>query len=236
MPVAIIFDLDNTLYDAEQYFRQAFQNISEYLSKKYPENPRRKIYNVLFSLWRKKTSMYPKLFDEALEILGIKEPVDSLIWVFDNCQIKLTPYRDAICILKKLKRDDHKLGLLTDGKINRQNRKIDSLGIREFFDAIVVCEETGFRKPSPVPYRYILNKLGISPHLSIYVGDNPLIDFEGAKKAGMHTVRILRGEFRTYKSNSFVDWEIDKFKELIGVIREIEVRVNEGTGNSTTSG
>jgi len=235
MPIAIIFDLDNTLYDAEQYFRQAFYDISEYLSKKYPENTKKRIYDVLFSLWKNKTSMYPKLFDEALEILGIEEPVDNLIWVFDNCKIKLTPYQDAIYILKKLKKDDYRLGLLTDGKIHRQNRKIDSLGIRRFFDAIVICEETGFRKPSPVPYKHILDKLKAFPHLSLYVGDNPLIDFEGAKKAGMYTVRILRGEFRTYKSNALVDWEIDKFKELIEVIREIEVRANEDTCDSTTS-
>ena len=220
----IIFDLDNTLYDARQYFESAFAEISEYLSGKYNVN-KKAIYNKLLELWKEKTSMYPRLFDDFLESVKLDESITELIRIFDNCQINLRTYQDVPYILKELKNRGYKLGILTDGKTFRQNRKIDSLGIRNFFDEIVISDELGYRKPSVVPYKYILERLGVEPYYSIYVGDNPLIDFKGAKKIGMYTVRILRGEFKHIENNTFIDWNIDKFKELIEIIESIKTAI-----------
>jgi FMN phosphatase YigB (HAD superfamily) len=48
----------------------------------------------------------------------------------------------------------------------------------------------GAGKPSPHPFRVILGRLGAEGSEAIYVGDNPLKDFLGARRAEMGTVRV----------------------------------------------
>ena len=66
---AVFFDLDNTLYDTKKYNLRAFKSISEFLEEKYNQNSN-EVYEILKNYWEKKTSMYPKLFDDILK----KEP------------------------------------------------------------------------------------------------------------------------------------------------------------------
>ena len=56
------------------------------------------------------------------------------------------------------------------------------------------------------------------PQNSFYVGDNPLLDFKGAKKIGMKTIRILKGEFRNMSKNKYIDYEIKEIKEVLNII------------------
>lgn len=214
---AIIFDLDNTLYDAEQYYKGAFRRIAEYLSKKCNFS-KKEIYKTLENLWREKTSMYPYLFDDLLDFLDLKNDLRNVIKIFNDYDVELKPYPDVIPTLKELKRRNYKLGILTDGDVERQKRKIKLLGLDMFFDVIIFTEELGNPKPSEIPFQEAINKLKVNPQKSFYVGDNPLIDFEGAKKVGMRTVRILRGEFMKIPKNGYIDYEVEEIKELLEVV------------------
>ena len=80
---AILFDLDNTLYDGKQYNLGAFNKIAKYLSKKYSLS-RQEIYKKLVNLWKKKTSMYPHLFDDLLNSLDLKNELENIIKIVYN--------------------------------------------------------------------------------------------------------------------------------------------------------
>jgi len=214
---AIIFDLDNTLYDTEQYFSGAFDEIAGYLSKEYSIS-RKDIYKKLVNLWKIKTSMYPHLFDDLLNTLGLENELENVIKIFNDYDGKLEPYQDVISTLRELEKRNRKLGIVTDGNIDRQERKIKSLGIVDFFDAIVFTKRFNNPKPSEIPFREAINKLKAIPQNSFYVGDNPLIDFEGAKKVGTKTVRLLKGEFRDMPKNRYIDYEVNGIKELLEVV------------------
>lgn len=214
---AIIFDLDNTLYNVEQYYLGAFKEIAEYLSKKYNFS-KQEIYKRLVNLWRGKTSMYSHLFDDLLDFFELGNELGNVIKIFNNYDGELKPYPDVIQTLKESKKRNYKLGILTDGNVERQKRKIKSLGIIQFFDIIIFTKEINNPKPSEIPFQEAINKLKITPQKSFYVGDNPLIDFEGAKKVGMKTVRVLKGEFKNIPKNEFVYYEIKEFKGLLEVV------------------
>ncbi|MDH5634572.1 MAG: HAD family hydrolase [Candidatus Bathyarchaeota archaeon] len=64
------------------------------------------------------------------------------------------------------------------------------LKINEFFNVVVVSDEAGWRKPSPKIFREALRRLRLKVDQVLYVGDTPLEDIEGAKKAGVKTVFI----------------------------------------------
>lgn len=214
---AMIFDVDNTLYDVKQYFSGAFAAISEYLSSKYNIS-KNDLYGRLLKLWEEKTSMYPHLLDDLVRAFNIDEnEVRAIVKIFNEHNEKLKPYSDVIPTLQELKKRRYQLGIITDGDVKRQKRKIESLGLKHFFDVIIYSKKIN-PKPSSSPYLKALEELGIKPSDAFYVADNPLVDFEGAKKIGMATVRILRGEFKKLPKNDYIDYEVTEIKKLLKVL------------------
>lgn len=214
---AVIFDVDNTLYDARQYYFGGFGKVAEYLSKKYRFS-KQNIYKKLGNLWKEKTSMYPHLFEDLLVSFGQEKELDVVIRIFNNYDGKLSPYPSLPSILKKIKEKSYKLGIISDGNAERQKRKINLLGLEGLFDAMVFTKELNSPKPSEEPFREIVDRLKITPQRSFYVGDNPLVDFEGAKKTGMKTIRLLKGEFKNMPKNGYINYEVRNLKKLLNLI------------------
>ena len=217
---AIIFDLDFTLFDTEQYLKGAFCSISSYLSSKYPIL-KKDVYKTLYGMWNQKGSMHPYLFNDLLKSINIDEKeLPNLINIYNNYQYVLNPYSDTIMVLSSLKKSGYKLGILTDGKPDRQKRKIELLNLKEYFDIIIYAKYIS-PKPSSSSYFNALQKLDLKGEDVLYVGDNPLLDFQGAKKAKMVSVRILRGEFSKIPTNEFIDYEINNLTEIEGIISHV---------------
>ena len=91
----------------------------------------------------------------------------------------------------KMTSADYKLGLVTNFTyapvIYVGLRKLD---INQFFNAILISDEVGWRKPHPKIFNEALKRLGVSAHETVYVGDSPLEDIKGAKATGMKTVFV----------------------------------------------
>lgn len=213
---AIFFDLDNTIYDYQQYVLGAFKEISWWLGKKYNLS-QKKIYLKLVKLWRRKSSAYPHLFNDLLKESNLEDgkAVKSIVRIFNRHQGRLKPYPGVIKTLRELKKQGCSLGIITDGHIERQRRKINALSIKNFFKVIIYTKKIA-AKPSAKPFSVAAKK--IKTFNCIYVGDNPEIDFEGAKACGMTTVRLLKGEFKSRPKNKYVDYEIKEFNEIINYI------------------
>ncbi len=64
------------------------------------------------------------------------------------------------------------------------------LGINQFFNAVLVSEEVGWRKPHMKIFEKTLRRLGLQREEVVYVGDSPLEDIKGAKDVGMKTIFI----------------------------------------------
>jgi len=221
---AVLFDLDNTLYDTQQYFIGAFESISKYVSSEYAL-PEQKIYKTLGKLWQKKTSMYPYLFNDLLKLLQIKqdnpEVIDALVRLFNGYAGNIELYPDVLPTLQELRGRLYKLGIITDGTVERQKRKIELLKLEPLFDVIIYTKEIE-SKASPTPFLAALARLNVKAPDAYYIADNPLIDFKGAKEVGIKTIRILRGEYTKIPRNEYIDFEVEKLEELLEII---EVKV-----------
>ena len=86
--------------------------------------------------------------------------------------------------LTSLKESGYKVALITNGKPEVQNKKIDLLGLRDYFDEIVISGELGIDKPAPEPFIEMAKRLDAEPEELLYIGDNPLNDVEGSRNAG----------------------------------------------------
>jgi putative hydrolase of the HAD superfamily len=98
-------------------------------------------------------------------------------------------------LLASLK-NTYRLGLLSDGYLEVQQRKLHALNLAHYFDAAVFSDKWGREawKPSVKPFEEILSLLRTEASAAIYVGDNPTKDFLGARQIGMFTIWVKRPE------------------------------------------
>ncbi|MFB0566153.1 MAG: HAD family hydrolase [Candidatus Aminicenantaceae bacterium] len=188
---AIIFDLDGVLFDENEFVMSGFKVVSNYLASKYNLDSS-KIFEVLKTDFQQ--GLRRKNFDILLKKINLEnEKVVNLVNIYRKHQPQLSLHSDARKLLKKLK-GRFKLGIVTDGYKETQEKKVSALNLKEYFDVITINDKKEEWKPSVKPLKVTLKKLGIKPNEAIYIGDNPLKDFIGCKKIGMYTVRIRRGD------------------------------------------
>jgi HAD superfamily hydrolase (TIGR01549 family) len=66
-------------------------------------------------------------------------------------------------------------------------RRYELLG---FFAHLFFSDECGVRKPEPVIFRRALDALAVEPGEAVHVGDDPVLDVEGARAAGMRVIQL----------------------------------------------
>jgi putative hydrolase of the HAD superfamily len=116
------------------------------------------------------------------------------------------------------------LGLLTDGYISVQQRKVTALGLASYFDVIIYSDAFGRThwKPSVIPYQAALHNLNIEARRAVYIGDNPQKDFVGAKRVGISTVwaRYIPGDYFRLASPSS-DYAADFTCDYVSDLRQL---------------
>ena len=102
--------------------------------------------------------------------------------------LELRPY--AKKLIKRIK-ENCKLGLVSNFTyapvIYASLRK---MGINQFFDAVLVSDENGWRKPHKQIFLEALRKLQVTAEKAVFIGDSPLEDIKGAKEIGVKTVFV----------------------------------------------
>lgn len=89
-------------------------------------------------------------------------------------------------------KESYLLSLVSDGPVETQRRKVADLQLDSCLDASVVSGELGIaaRKPSMKALQSVLEKPGASPRVAVYVAENSLKDFLGARRVGTRAVRV----------------------------------------------
>lgn len=97
----------------------------------------------------------------------------------------LQPFPDTFETLERLRSAGFRLGLLTNGPAALQRDKLERFGLAHYFDVVVIEGEFGAGKPSPLVFGYALRAVGVEPHRAWMVGDNLYADIGGAKASGL---------------------------------------------------
>ena len=97
--------------------------------------------------------------------------------------------------------------------------EIAMLGLDRFFRFKILSSRFGFKKPDVRLFTIAMERLGVTPEESVYIGDNPAKDLVGSKKAGMSFI-LFRSECRSY--NGFQpDRCFSHYAELDGILHEM---------------
>jgi FMN phosphatase YigB (HAD superfamily) len=141
---------------------------------------------------------------EALCSLGIEvSPEDCRIKndlnVFFKDFINTLELRDGAKKLIKHAQGLGKVGLISNfTHAPVIYKSLGVLEISEFFNAVVVSEEVGWRKPSSFIFQHALSRLKVRAAEAVYIGDSPIEDIEGAKAGGLKTV-FVPSQFHSLK-------------------------------------
>ena len=66
-------------------------------------------------------------------------------------------------------------------------------GLLAPFAALTFSDECGIRKPDPEIFARTLERIGVAPAEAVHVGDDPVLDVEGARDAGMRVIQVVSG-------------------------------------------
>lgn len=184
----VIFDLDDTLISEEEWYLDKWKLCGEYLEnnfqvKGFYETMKKVLIHNGFDYSRKIQDVLTQLDRNDL---NVSEIVDFYL----NAKVIPKAFPETHRVLSSLQKS-YSLGLITNGKTWEQKIKVTGAGLKKYFDIIEYSEE----KPKPNPDSYIncLKKFNKSPENAIFVGNDPVTDFVGARKLGIATVRILQG-------------------------------------------
>lgn len=196
---ALVFDLDNTLYDYDSINEKAIEYTGRWLCKEtgisYGE------FHGAFLQSRELTkrdmrdcaSRHNRMiyFQKMSECLGFNPFKYSLelyekYWGYMLGNMQLESGVDRL--FERLKHSGIKIGICTDLTTHIQHRKIRKLQIGNYVNAFVSSEEADAEKPDIKIFRMIISKLGIRPEEALYIGDSYEKDVIGAKNAGLFPV------------------------------------------------
>jgi putative hydrolase of the HAD superfamily len=76
----------------------------------------------------------------------------------------------------------------TPGDVLRQ--VFEGSGLLAPLRVLTFSDECGIRKPDPEIFRLTLRRLGVTPGHAVHVGDDPVLDVEGAREAGMAVIQV----------------------------------------------
>jgi putative hydrolase of the HAD superfamily len=104
-------------------------------------------------------------------------------------------FEDVLPALKLLDEADLTLGVISNFE-EWLERLLEQLGVRSYFAVRVISGVEGLEKPDPKIFQLAMERAGVEPGRSVYVGDNPEFDVDPALAVGMFPVLIdRRGRF-----------------------------------------
>ena len=216
---AVIFDLDGTLLNRDKSVKKFIDNQYDRLNKWINHIPKEDYVTRFIELdnrgyvWKDK--VYQQLTDE-FEIRGVtwEALLQDYISHFKNhCE----PFPNLFDLLEELRNNQLILGIITNGMGQFQMDNIKALGIEQYFDAILVSEWEGLKKPDPTIFLRALYQLNVSPNQSAYVGDHPENDVKASQKAGMNGI----WKKDTQWSNVGAEFMIDDLMELPALLHTL---------------
>jgi putative hydrolase of the HAD superfamily len=97
-------------------------------------------------------------------------------------------FPDAAQTLSSLRASGFKLGLITNGSVRMQSRKLECLALAPMFATILISAAEGISKPDRRIFHRALERLNANPAQAVFVGDHPEVDVAGARAAGMRAI------------------------------------------------
>ena len=230
--IGLVFDVDDTLYEQIVPFENAYKSLFDmnidmekfYLLSRY------------YSDVKFEASRNGEMTMDEYHIYRIQEAAKDLdVFLTDEQalnmqkeykknQQKLQMSDITINILKLARKNNVKLGIITNGPSEHQWSKIEALGVERWIDKdnIIVSGDYSINKPDVRIFEIMQEKLQLPNDFLYYIGDSIENDIVGANNAGWKSIWINR-----YKQKSSKEVDIYKIAENNNELFEIIEKIFE---------
>jgi putative hydrolase of the HAD superfamily len=220
---AVVFDLDNTLIDFMRMKNTAVEAATKSMIDAGLDYPYAEIRAKIDEIYKDKGIEYQQVFDHLLNhfIGKIDHKILSagIVAYRTAREAELNTYPQVIPTLVKLIKMGVKLGVVSDAPSREAWLRLTYIGLHHMFDAIVTFDDSKERKPSPVPFNLVLERLGVEAKNALMVGDWAERDVVGAKSVGMKTAFARYGDTFETKVHG-ADYEINSVAELVDIVKK----------------
>lgn len=210
----IIFDFWGTLVEngvfpspvrQVKYILRVEEPFSEYIVK-FENALMLKKYDDLYSAFMSVCEAFGKSPEKFI--------LDRLVGMWNKHKILAKPFREAVEVLEKLKKEGYTLALISDTDCFTTDEVLDKYDLRKYFDEVALSYKVNMLKTDPKMYALILEKLGVDKSDALVVGDSIETDINGAKEAGIKAVLVDRRDSREFSP------KISNLNELEGFLKE----------------
>lgn len=232
---AIVFDVDDTIYDQQQPFRNAVHRIIPLVT----DNDMHDLYirfrfhsdetfcKVAKGEWTL-TYMRNLRIMESLKDLDYPQITEPTALEFQKIyeeELDNIVMHDAVFeTLNFLKAQNIPISIITNGPTDHQYKKVIQLNLLNWVkeDNVIISQATGFQKPDREIFQLAEKEFNLTAENTLYVGDSFENDVVGAKSAGWKSLWFNHRNRQIPAGEQAVqDIELTSFAQLTPTIKAI---------------
>jgi putative hydrolase of the HAD superfamily len=195
---AVLFDMDETLLIHDRNFRELTADLFTAFEQQLPDIEYEKFAK---ALWTKAVDMWHMMYDGVVPgtvarrytILNTLRQLEAdldltnpMMETWDELFVSNTRMMpDAESVLAEMRSKGLRLGIVTNGYSDVQHQKIKQHQLEPMVDFVLVSEDAKSHKPDPGIFEQALKRAGTPAAATMFVGDMPNTDIEGALATGM---------------------------------------------------
>ncbi|WP_426267768.1 HAD family hydrolase [Sphingomonas sp. LHG3443-2] len=188
MPKAILFDIDGTLVDSNNFHVLAWAEVLRAAGHEF------RLATIHAQIGKGADNFVRALLPDATadeaEALG---KAHGKVFARDYMH-RLKPFPDARELLERCHNEGLTVMLASSANKRELERHLDVLDARAIVDGWTSADDVDCSKPCPDIYEAAARKAGVAPEDALAVGDSPY-DVEAATSAGIRIVAVRSGLF-----------------------------------------
>ena len=136
----------------------------------------------------------------------------------DFCSFKSGVVNGAHELMDYLKQKGYRMHMTSNGFHEVQYKKLAACGLRDYFDSIILSEDAGVNKPSPLYFDYALKTSGAHRETTLMIGDNLQTDILGALNAGLDAMLVNRWNIEKADIPNTVTFVMDSLRDVMNML------------------
>jgi putative hydrolase of the HAD superfamily len=213
---ALLFDMDNTLFDLVGAQMAACQAVTRSLGF-IEENPLYPYFLRPVHGYESHENILDFIRDRGMPDPG---PFENARRIYEQEKIRnIIPYAGVVDTLSYFRDLELPMGIITDAHSRDAVRRLEKAGLLSFFSCMVTYDLVGVKKPAYEPFLAALDMLQSTADEVLLVGDSPRRDIEPGKSLGFRTAYARYGDrFSDDRSSVRADYILDSITELPEIV------------------